>query len=546
MQKLTTLFSIAMLSLMLVVQGCKKDKNDDGGKPSLTLTKATYQPGEFAILQSNKGYGFTESFAGTIDGKSTAVFVLDSNRLAFIVPVKPAGNYVLNLQKDAFENNEISFAIGSYTPVANPTQEIANFGTNATSRVSELEALKNQHGYNISQQNIDEINQLIAAYQTAISSLSNEEKEELAYFVKSNGLLSAPIQPITFMDSFYTAKAAFDPGDEMNIVGKDFVKSMIINISVAGALGGLLSVPDLSITKVVALGAAVTLAINLAHTSSILDRMTNLIGTAGEFDINSVKKFRPNINTSFIDRIRFRNLMDSDFNTQNFLGNIVDKARVFERYWNNLQSGLQKIASWFSGAPNKLSGTAKKLRDNPVFKTFFAKQEYITINNITNNNINVTVVNTGGEMQLKATSNLTQKTNFKFDVTYTHPDLGHKITKTVDAEFDPNSASNPILDQMIQYGPWKYYDDPNDPNGGIYKRTFTYTQVITEQCEDAGCVNFFVETLYGISTTSNDSIFNLTSSGVVIGSLKVISVTSTSLVIDWENNGNFEETFPWQ
>lgn len=38
MQKLTTLFSIAMLSLMLVIQGCKKDKNDDvGNEPDAEL-----------------------------------------------------------------------------------------------------------------------------------------------------------------------------------------------------------------------------------------------------------------------------------------------------------------------------------------------------------------------------------------------------------------------------------------------------------------------------------------------------------------------------
>lgn len=535
MKKLTTLFTVAFLSLMLMVQGCKKDKNDDGGKPVLQLTKAQYQPGEIAILQSSKDYGFTESFAGDIDGKSTGVFVMDSNRLGFIVPVKAAGTYTLKLNKDVFENNDISFTIGSYTAIATPAQEISTFSTNVTSRVSELNNLKTQ-GWDIDQQNIDEINQLVAAYQSAISSLTPQEQEELAYFVKSNSLLAQPLAQITFTDSFY-AKAGIDPGDEMNMSGKAFVKSMIINISVASILGGLISVPDLSITKVVALGAAVTLAINMVHTSGILDKITKLIGTAGEFDINTVKKFRPNINTSFIDRIRFRNLLDTDFNTQNYLGVIVDKTRVFERYWNNLQSGLQKISSWFTGAPNKLTGAAKKLVNSPTFKTFFAKQEYITINNVTNNNINVTIVDVAGEKKLKATSNLTQKTNFKFDVTYKHPELGNTITKTVDAEFEPNSVTNPILQQMIDFGPWRTSTYSDGVLDGYLKITFSEVNckcLPWEYFTLGGTFLYDESKEYYLCSTSQDSLFSFGSNICPTSSipLRAVSVNQNSLVLD--------------
>lgn len=439
MKKLTTLFATTFLVMLVGIQGCKKD-NDGTSKPNLILTKSALAPLEIAVIQADNNFSSAQTFNAKLDGENVTVFLMDSNRLGFITPMKAASNYSLNLETDVFSTNKIDFSIAPYTPITNPDQQITQFVTNIDSRQTELNNLQTQHGWTIDPQHLTEIEAMQTALQQAIATATPQEKEQLAYFIQSNNLLNHQFQTADFIDSFY-AKAAVDPGDELYKIGKQFAGTMIISFTTAAVLGNLLTIPELSFTKLAALAAGVTLAVELVYAKSLIDRLANIIGAANDFDFNSLATFTPSLGVKFIDKIKFRNLLSSDISAGGYIKTIVEKAELFEKYWNNLRQGFTKIRSWFSSVPEGLSGAASKLKSTTTFKTFYAKQEYISVENVSNSAIDLKIIVSGGEAEFKVTSSLTQATQFTFDVVYRHPLLlGVPIRKTISAKYEPGNA----------------------------------------------------------------------------------------------------------
>src|SRR5690606_14777380 len=102
----------------------------------------------------------------------------------------------------------------------------------------------------------------------------------------------------------------------------------------------------------------------------------------------------------------------------------------------------------------KLSGGPVQFAEE-TYKIFPAKQEYLSIGNVSDDRIQLSIIDEQGERKIKATTteNLEEETPFSFDITYKHPELGNTVTKKIQAVFENSNDS--LLNKLIEYGPWK-------------------------------------------------------------------------------------------
>ncbi len=431
MKKLT----LAISFLLVFAVGCKKEK-DDSNKPALAFTKGEYKPLELAILQADRDFS-AANLTAKIDGETVALAVMDSNRIGVLIPLKGAGSYTLHLETEQFSNNSIDFTIAAYTPIADPQPQIELFEAKMNDHITQLNTLKDQYNWNVSPQNITELQQMQNAFENALASATDEDKKEVAYFVQNNTFLTTPLETITFADSFY-AKAATDPGDEAYRIGKKFVASSILIAAEIGIFNALFNTPEpTGITKLLALTTAVALGGQVYYTLSLLEQLGNVIGKADDFNFSGVLNFTSGKAENIIDNLQYRTLKATDIAENNYIKIIVTQVNKFDEYRAKFNAGVDKVKSWFSGVPTVVSGAVSHLKQTPVFKNFYAKHEYLSVGNVSNSNIQLSVAVENGEHKLQATSALTEAVDFTFDIAYKHPDLGNRITKTINAKFTP-------------------------------------------------------------------------------------------------------------
>ncbi len=488
---LRLLISVGLL-LLAGMQACKKDDKTNivDVKPNLSLTKSEYQPYELAVLEADKSFTLSQYLNATINSETVSAFYIDETHLGFLVPSIPSGSYTLELQSDLFNNKSFTVVVGTYTTITNPDQQINDFISNIVNRQSELNSLQSNPDWAIDVQNLAEIEAMKTSFQQAISTATQQEKEQLAYFLKANNFLSTSFEDISFVDSFYLRKLGgpdIDPGDELDKVGRSFVSTMLLSFTTASILGGLINVPEFSVTKFGALTAGISLGLELIYAKSLIDRLGNCIGKAADFNITGSTTFTIGKSIDFIDKIEYRNLLDADFSENNYIKTIVAKSRLFERYWNNLETGLNKIKSWFIGIPDKLSGTATKLKSSPTFKQFQALSDYISIENISNSSISLNIVEVNGEKKIRLSGNITQSFDFTFDMVYKHPSLGNVVRKKVNANVDACFNSD------LAIGSISYQFDSNmnmdvitiNATGGVPPYNIEFWQ--SDGCVNIGC-----------------------------------------------------------
>lgn len=531
MKALKALFLTTLVVILIIGLGsCKKDKDTTQDKPSLTFTKSGYAPMEVAILQSDKDFT-GDDITAKVDGENVAIYRMDSNRIALLIPVKTAGTYTISIDGDMFSNNKPSFTINPYTPIADKDQAIATFTTNANNRVAELNHLKTLPGWTISAQNINEVVAMQNTLQQAIVSATPQEKEQLAYFIQANHLLETPLESIAFTDSFYS-KAEMDAGDELNRLNIKLTATYASMVVTVAAMGALAYAPEGVFTKIGAVAAGLALMIEVNYSNSLTEKIAECTGKAAEFNFSGTPEFTSsNSGISIMDNLKFRTVVNTDLSENSNIKSIVENINKLKALRTKLNAMLSKVKNWFSDVPAAISGTAAELKATPLFKNFYARQDYLTVKNVTNSNIVLNIVNIAGESKVKAISTLSTSTNFQFDIVYKHPDLGNTVTKTINAKFVPDSINT--LQKLIQYGPWKTTIYTNNVPDGYLIYAFA-TNIITRSEYDNGgtlvgnpsqsCLVQVSETQFQVTDISNCSNVDET--------LNIISITSSLLKIE--------------
>ncbi len=228
-----------------------------------------------------------------------------------------------------------------------------------------------------------------------------------------------------------------------------------------------------------------------------------------------------------IDNLKYRTLQATDISENNYITKIVTQVNKFEDYWAKFNAGVDKVKSWFSGVPS-VSGAVKQLKATPLFKNFLARHDYLSIGNASNNKIQLQVIETNGEKTIKATANgITQNTNFTFDVTYKHPELGNTVKKTINAVYTADSLS--LLDKLIQWGPWKHPSQYGEEVFTFSATTFTYNYY-----DENGVAH---ESVYCLQLLGN----MLSCDGELI--IEILSISPS--LLKWKNSeGDIYESYP--
>ena len=427
MTKKSIIFIIAVIllsNLSVLNLSCKKDTDI-----ILTADKTNVTPFE-VITITTTDYIFTEEkYSALIADRNIKLIKDESNKLIFMMPSISGGNQILSFSIDGVEQN-INFTITALEVVDNPSEVINNYKENIDNALDTIANLNILSGIQISEQNIQIIENYISDFEQAFTTASEAEKQELAQFMQANS------EMFDFNNFDFQLLR-----DSLNIETKDFAKwdkkltqdiqyftGLVIATGATIAIfnGTLLSGNPILIAIA---GAALCTEFILVYnqTETILTRsykpfqfnIWNELENSKENEFNNNETYQINIEATY------RSLYNKDNGSSSSINSLASSMNTFAGYWNT-------IANYIPG----LDGTVPTLETQSSYltnpNTSSISSEYITIGNITNPNVTIDNFSNTSGVSVSFTTNETEEQNFTFDIVYTNPNFSTK-TETISA-----------------------------------------------------------------------------------------------------------------
>lgn len=427
----TTIFFICFFS-------CKKDE-DEPDKPepgTITAVETKVCQLEFAILTSNDITFSKISYSGTIGGENVELFVSDTI-LSFLMPEITAGSQTLTAD---IENNiyTINFNVIGIENVINPDIYIENSTNDFTYSEEELNnsstLMADMYGSEHDDDNIEILIAYLDDFQTLLNSASAEDKQTLANFISANPDIFEELEDLTqYIESSSRKGYQTDltPEDRIEKLKTEFA-NRITNIGYLTVSGVALQAyalysPEL-VTKLLAAAAWAAVIYKVKQLNDFLIIKTDvnvfqvglmiLSNKKSAISFNNETEYSLNITSSY------RNLNQQDVNSSySTIASIVSSLNTFEDFWSTIMGIL----------PTSLTGGSFHIKNvtNEKKKTFNVSIEYLSINNISNSNINVDTSYTADEFKVTFSTTETTQQDFTFDLVYNNPNVSTSTTNII-------------------------------------------------------------------------------------------------------------------
>lgn len=443
MKKLTALFSIAMLGLMLAVQGCNKDKNDDGDYAQILFEKQDYYPLEAALLNVENITFVDGEYEGSIDGIAQKL-VATNGSLVTVIPDLSVGTHKLAVILNGREFSA-SFNLLASPAITDPNTVYNHYAQTTNSTLLNLIQFADSLEPVEKAQLLADI-QSLQQYKDSVfqlyNALSPQEKENCARFLAANQwwldelqVASSNILNSTF--SFKTQDAIEDYEARVMQKFQNFLNNKVNAISslkkiVALGTGAFLiasgGVPGIVVGALV-IGYKFQAEIKpvIASLYELLNvKIQPYIDMVISAKTNSIITFNNDDYKQVTVTMPFRSIYAADANTSNpVVSNFVNTLRELKNLWNQLAKPVASLLN------------IKTVEDIPSFSSsaIQVNSKYLSVSNISNSKVTIEDVNRfDGYLKLKFKTAETTKQDFTFKINY-NSDLGQK-SSTVDAELD--------------------------------------------------------------------------------------------------------------
>jgi hypothetical protein len=423
-----------ILSFLIVSTiSCKKDIEEPKpvviapAEPVILADKQTVSPLEIVSLSCENISLSQVVYSGSIASHTVSLSSYQ-NKLGFQVPDLPAGNYVLQstIEGKAFS---INLTVVAPLSISDPDSyiqtAITKFEHSASYLTMLANATANMHGAENNAANISILNNYFDELQNKMNAASAQDKAALAKFIAANPVLFAPLEDISlYIDSLNLNKTSGYSDDRIKTISPE-IANKIFNLGLVTVVGVSLQLIALGspepVTKLLAFAGWAAVAFRIYNLNTyLIEQLDKSLIQVGQIIVDDIHKtattyqFKKDVPYTFELSSAYRNLSAQDVgSSSSIVASIVSSLNKFETYWNKAMSIL----------PKSLSGGPFHLKNVSSVKTkiWKIKPSYLSIANISNNNVKVSVENAGGIMKATFTTPLSVDQNFNFDITYTNP-----------------------------------------------------------------------------------------------------------------------------
>ncbi len=483
MKRYTSARTLLLLffALLLNFASCKKGQKEPVVENTVTLDKSAVLPGDVVTVSTNFSISATASTI-TIGTKQTSLVRTEDKKAMFVVPVLASGQYTLDFS--SLGAKTVSLTISAYQPITNPQAVFDQFRSDATAAMAVMESLKNDPVSPLPESEYTFMADLNTQLNAIYTTLSVEDKLQAAYTLQRLSFVKVDMTTLDDTKGFFSLAAAqtgyktlagpkstndadyADPAESLVKTGKKFIGSMSFTVASVGIGVLALQAPEPSgLSKLIAVAAGMTAGYHLSQSLALIDRIFNLIGMPSAINdpvFTSTNSSTIGVNSKSVQSLvsttaasgltlynnnpvnlsvtsKFRTLSKADASSANdFVKSVFQGEQQMASMYNALQSGFNKVKSWFSGKAPVLSGYTSKLKTTSAEKDYYLPAGALTVNNVSDASVTLTAVPKDNKLVLTATSSTgTAEKPVAFDLTYTNATLGTTVKKTISATYDP-------------------------------------------------------------------------------------------------------------
>lgn len=457
-----TRISLALIAVVLVIAiACKKTKNEDPipedpqtqnpTTGSITMNKTSYMPFEVAEITCN-GITLNDTSYNVVVSGTVSVAKKYNSKLYVVMPNIISGNYVLALNVSS-KSYTSSFNLQVASVIPDPQvyfqgviTGMQNINQNNQTILNSLSSVTEIYSNPSYQQGINSVNNYLSALTTSFNALSSTDKAMLVQLLDANKHWTDEFQTAVdnldyTVPTYMKSSLFFDKLEEIftariqqygiPAVTSGAVVSSIVTYGAVGLVFGASIAPAVAAVyvgvKVAQFGmASYEASLNADLTNNYAAVATDCQGSFKMASVNASSLITNNIEKQLNLPSEYRSLYSADGTSS------VTSISKYSADLNMMYDNHLKIMSY---APSLNIAPPKKLSqiNSPKTYNLNVHSDYITINNISDPNVNLVSTNkVNGALYLKFNTNKTTNQPFSFNINYSSPT--GQFVKTVNAE----------------------------------------------------------------------------------------------------------------
>ncbi|NQU32430.1 MAG: hypothetical protein HQ521_04280 [Bacteroidetes bacterium] len=484
-----------LTSLTVFYSSCEKSNPAaDNNEPlELTIDKTNVTPFEAITITATNYTFLNDSYSGTIADRDIELVKSSDHQLTFMMPFIESGSHSLTFNIDDVEHS-FDFTISTPAIIDNPSEFILGYKNQVVIAFDSLKIWNQMYNLQIEEQNIAIIENYINQFNQALNTATEDEKQELAQFMKVN--------PDLFSFSNYN----FNEFNDSLSVSRDYVKwdkqlsrdaarfaaLMIVTAVTVDAF--VLSLSTVNPLFPLITGAAIIIEVKLliAQKSKILDSAYKPF----EFDISGELRSEVveyNNDESYILGIdaNYRTLYNGDQSSSDIIITVVSNINTLSGYWDDLTSRIPGLTTTPVTTLDDKQSYVVNQNSSSVTPSF------ISIQNISNSNVILSDFSNTDAVKVTFTTSVDEDQDFNFDIVYNNPDFSEErinISAKLKIEIDSsliykesalgyykvnnwegNGPNSTLYCELLENGTSEYtiYNDPSWPDGKKFFGTWS-------------------------------------------------------------------------
>ena len=461
MAKLFRFLLLLLPTLLLTVVSCKKE--DGPATPpattpttptaglTATLDKATVTPGDYVTITTSGDLDATKTaWEITVGGQKVTAGKMEARKAVFLVPALAVGALPLDLMALGVKTAP-ALTMGAYTPITNPEQVLTAYNTQLSAAIVQLDKLSKDPAQAVPAQDVASMRSLQQTFSGLKANLTPAEMLEVAYVLQKLPMTIINFSALPQMRGVAgPAATAADPGEDFISIGKAFVTSVTITAAGIGVFALAIKTPEAIVSKIIATVALTTAILHLDQSLHLITKLVRRFDIIAELNLlasdgsaSALKLVNAKLAACGLTAVA-RTFTAADGGTSPFVQSIIDASGKLEQFHNTVIGGFNNVKSWFGDA-KPLAQYVNPIKQVATRGSKVLAASLVKIRNISNSAISLTASPVNSTVNLTATSStLKVKTPFTFDVAYENATLGVSVTKTINAEFEPEIDSTAI------------------------------------------------------------------------------------------------------
>ncbi len=470
-----------LLPIILFLYSCKKAESPQVAQIKYTATIDALKgvPGESVFIRFDQPVK-KEILQISLNNTGVKAYLINDSLYSFIVPVISPGDYDITFQEIALQS-KLNLSIGSYPVIPQPQIVIDSFSIAINNSIDSLMKLSNAAVAPINKEIIPFVKQLQEEWNTAYASLSADEKNQLAYFVREHKIDFTSLTSTALPAIYYKGLADKyrDPGEELIKVAKEFVVRKVIAVGtipvLLTSLGIFIYAPNpysaalvsaSFLSYIITREAATKKVEEFSKLNGVVEAITDISSNAvnkvtqtirtqssGYTSTSTIPEFKPDIAQLVKMKVEFRNLIKTDIGIHDNISNAIKQDEEFVNEDKRVTNSFEKIKNLLKKVNLNWVIYSSKIPTAIIKKTaYVVPASSIAIKSVSDNRLAYIASEADSGINVKISSAVAENINFNLVVGYKSNLINKSLEKSFPAKYLGAIDTAAVL---VSHGKWQ-------------------------------------------------------------------------------------------